>query len=32
MASPLVFGFLVFILVGSTFFQIIRNAQSGPVF
>ena len=30
--NPLLFGFLIFIFVGSTLFQIIRTAQSGPIF
>jgi hypothetical protein len=30
--SPILMGFLLFVLVGSSFFQILRNAQSGPVF
>ncbi|KAJ1425290.1 ribosome associated membrane RAMP4 [Ochromonadaceae sp. CCMP2298] len=30
--SPLLLGFFFFVLVGSTVFQIIRNAQGGPIF
>ena len=30
--SPYIFGFLLFIFIGSTLFQIIRNAQGGPIF
>lgn len=30
--NPFLFGFLIFIFVGSTLFQIIRTAQSGPIF
>lgn len=30
--SPYLFGFLLFIFVGSTLFQIVRNAQGGPIF
>jgi len=31
-ASPVLIGFLFFVLVGSSVFQIIRTAQSGPIF
>jgi hypothetical protein len=30
--SPLLLGFLLFVLVGSSFFQVLRTAQGGPVF
>jgi len=30
--SPLLLGFFFFVLVGSSVFQIIRNAQGGPIF
>ncbi|TFJ88647.1 hypothetical protein NSK_000216 [Nannochloropsis salina CCMP1776] len=30
--SPVLLGFFVFVVVGSAFFQIIRTAQSGPIF
>ena len=30
--NPYLFGFLIFIFVGSTLFQIIRQAQQGPIF
>eukprot|EP01038_Epipyxis_sp_PR26KG_P005742 gene5742-7929_t len=30
--SPILLGFFFFVLVGSSVFQIIRNAQAGPIF
>eukprot|EP01031_Cornospumella_fuschlensis_P044318 gene44318-54194_t len=30
--SPVLIGFLFFVLVGSSVFQMIRMAQSGPIF
>eukprot|EP01041_Mallomonas_annulata_P010193 gene10193-21243_t len=29
--GPIMLGFLIFVVIGSTFFQIIRNTQSGVV-
>lgn len=30
--GPIMLGFLVFVVLGSTIFQIIRNSQAGPIF
>eukprot|EP01033_Poteriospumella_lacustris_P009684 gene9684-6930_t len=30
--NPILVGFLFFVLAGSSIFQIIRNAQAGPIF
>lgn len=30
--SPLVVGVLIFVLIGSVFFQVIKNMTSGPLF
>ncbi len=30
--NPMLLGFFIFVVVGSSLFQIIRTAQSGPIF